>query len=417
MLKRFFNKTKTVNINSKQQDKRRVLMFAPYSFPPTCAESIVTSKFIYTLLKTGWEIDVIAFQGAVEWYLKDDNNILSVVRQSVHFIGSKRIQEAIGLRFGLMQWIIRAVFLGIKLTRINKYDFILSRATPLCGHLPALLVQAKTKTPWIANWSDPMPSSKAPPPYGYGYNAKLGILQNMYLHLVSRYAHYHTFPCEGLRQYYALYLPQIYRKSGVVPHIALNNFQVDMPINKQKFVICYAGSLTLRPLDVLFAALSKLKHTIGKNILFEFTVHNKLEVMDKARQYVVAAMVTVNNIKNYFQTLDIMRKASVALIIEANLNDGIYLVSKVSDIVQIGKPILALSPRIGVLNDLITQHGGGMVVDNQSVDAVVYALETLFYAWQNNELQEKYGSGHLMSLFGEDVVLETFNYIVDCALE
>lgn len=391
-------------------------MFAPYSFPPVCAESITASKFIYAILKKGWIIDVIAFQGATEWYPRDEVDSWSTIRQSIHFPTSTRCQ-VFGLKLDSIQWILKAIFLGRKLLRVNKYDIILSRATPFFGHLPALVVQRKAKIPWVANWSDPMPGDKAPPPYGHGPDTKLGIVRNTYLNLVSRCAHGHTFPSERLRQYYRLYMPDTHHKSSVLPHIALSNFQVNTPINTEKFIIGYSGSLALRPVDILFQGLSRLSAKIGKKIFFNFIVHNQLEVSDKAHQYEVASLVTVNSNKNYHQSQVAMREASVLLIIEAQCDEGIYLPSKVSDIVQTGKPILALSPRKGVLNDLITQHGGGMVVDNQSVDAVTDALESLLEAWQRGELQEKYGSGHLMTIFGEDTVLETLSDVVSRVLE
>ena len=48
------------------------------------------------------------------------------------------------------------------------------------------------------------------------------------------------------------------------------------------------------------------------------------------------------------------------LVVEAPINEGIFLPSKVVDL-QYSKPIL-LYPRNGVMNDLIA-HGGGIVAD------------------------------------------------------
>ena len=421
ILKKYWTKIKMIRnldgpFETPKDSKPRILMFAPYSFPPVCAESITASKFIYAILKKGWTIDVIAFPGATEWYPRDQVEQWSTVGQSIHFPLLSRLQ-VFGLKLDSVQWILKAILLGRKLLSVNKYDMILSRATPLFGHLPALVVQRKAKIPWIANWSDPLPCDKAPPPYGHGPDTKLGIFRNTYLNLVSKYAHCHTFPSERLRQYYRLYLPHAHRKGWVVPHIALSDFQTNTIMNTEKFIIGYSGSLTFRSVDILFKALSRLSAMVGNKIFLDFIVHNHLEISDKTHQYGVASLVTVNSNKNYHATQVAMRDASVLLIIEAQCDEGIYLPSKVSDIVQTGKPILALSPREGVLNDLITQHGGGMVVDNQSVDAVMNALESLFKAWQRGYLQEKYGSRHLMTIFGEDAVVEILGDVVDCALK
>lgn len=400
-----------------QPGKRKILMFAPYSFPPICAESIATSKFIYALLKKGWKIDVIAFSGITEWYPRDESNKWVNVERVVRLIGSSQF-PGVRLKYHKLdsiQWVFKAIIFGFKLLRSNKYDFILSRATPLFGHLPALIVHKKAKIPWIANWSDPLPQDKAPPPYGDGPNTELGIFRNIYLNLISRYAHCHTFPCERLSQYYNLYLPHTNNKCWVVPHIALSDFQANIATGIKKFVICYSGSLAFRPVDILFKGLRNLSDKIRENIFFQFIVSNEEELSNKAYQYGIASQVTVGSNKTYQQTQSIMCEASVLLIIEAQCDEGIFFPSKVADIVQTGKPILAISPRKGVLNDLITLHGGGIVVDNQCIDSVTTALETLFQAWANGKLQEDYGSSHLMNLFGEEVVLEKFDDVVKFA--
>jgi len=93
------------------------------------------------------------------------------------------------------------------------------------------------------------------------------------------------------------------------------------------------------------------------------------------------------------------------LVIEAQCSEGLFFPSNVMAIVQIGRPILALSPKLGTLSDILSEHGGGIASDNCSIDAVSTALRMLYQAWENGDLKNRYGSSHLMSSFSEDIVL------------
>jgi len=397
--------------------KPRVLMFAPYSFPPVCAESLVTSKLIAAALKAGWKIDVIALGGAKEWYPVDGGDFWSDVEEVTCQLDAN-LSPKLGLdlsRLSSLNWVRKSVLHGRKLLRSKKYDAIISRATPIYGHLPALILSGTTGIPWVANWSDPLPQSKAPAPYGSGPDTQLGFIQQTYLNMVAKHAHCHTFPCERLKQYYAKYLPQIKNKSCVVPHIALSELKTDIPATTDRFVLCYSGSLTFRPVDVLFQALRKLNDKNNGEILLHFIVSNPNEVSAKANDYGVDSLVDIEASKSYQEVQLDLLSASVLLVIEAQCDEGIFFPSKVMDIVQSGRPILAISPRVGTLSDILSEHGGGIAADNRSIDSVTAALEALYQAWMNGNLQNRYGSDHLMGLFGDEAVLGKLNNAVEIA--
>jgi hypothetical protein len=46
----------------------RIIMFAPYCYPPVGSEAIVTSKLVYAMLKAGWGVDVVTQANVVEYY-------------------------------------------------------------------------------------------------------------------------------------------------------------------------------------------------------------------------------------------------------------------------------------------------------------------------------------------------------------
>ncbi|MBN4073578.1 hypothetical protein JYT23_01945, partial [Mariprofundus ferrooxydans] len=70
---------------------------------------------------------------------------------------------------------------------------------------------------------------------------------------------------------------------------------------------------------------------------------------------------------------------------------------------------------VGTLSDILSEHGGGIAADNRSIDSVTAALEALYQAWMNGNLQNRYGSDHLMGLFGDEAVLGKLNNAVEIA--
>ena len=60
-----------------------------------------------------------------------------------------------------------------------------------------------------------------------------------------------------------------------------------------------------------------------------------------------------------------MKNFDVLCVIEAKMNEGIFLPSKLSDYSFLNKPILCFSPANGTLVDLINKYGGGIAIDNE----------------------------------------------------
>ena len=156
-------------------DRPRILMFAPLCYPPASSEAIATSKLLLAALDAGWEIDVISQADLGHYYPANIDGVWEPISRIVHNIEGIKLSgivkglapwTAIHKTSGLESifWSLKALRLGMHLLSKKKYDFILSRAAPQYGHLPALIISRWTNIPWVASWSDPMPPQKAPQP-------------------------------------------------------------------------------------------------------------------------------------------------------------------------------------------------------------------------------------------------------------
>src|SRR4030042_6669275 len=249
-------------------DRPPILMFAPLCYPPASSEAIAAAKLLLAILDAGWGVDAISQGDFGQYYPARTNGVWELLTRIVHNIdGIKKggIIEILGRKplmqsFGILQsisWARKALFTALRLASKKKYDFIPSRAAPQYGHLPGLILSRWLGLPWIANWSDPIPPQKAPPPYGQGPDAPIPRYLKSYCSAVARNATWHTFPCERLREYFRSYLPECAEKSSVIPHIALTRFRSQSVRMRKEFSLCHIGSLTFRDPNVFLEGISR----------------------------------------------------------------------------------------------------------------------------------------------------------------
>jgi hypothetical protein len=401
-------------------------MFAPYCYPPAGSEAIATSKLLLAMLDSGWAIDAISQSDFGQYYPTHTNGVWEPLSSIVHNIEgirkggifqSFRNSSAVKSpnRLQSISWSKKALFLALRLLSKKKYDFILSRATPQYGHLPALVVSRLSGVPWIANWSDPIPPQKAPPPYGQGPDAPIPHYLRSYCSLVARNATWHTFPCERLRKYFCCYLPECTEKSSVIPHIALTRFRSQSEKKNESFSMCYVGSLTYRDANVFLEGLRRLlqKNAIETSLHIRFIGLPLANLRETTRKLGLDEIVSMEPVKPYEDTQEILAASNVLVVLEAPCKEGIFFPSKFVDFVQTGHPILAVSPVNGTVTDILTENGGGIAANCDSPEAVEGAIKTLYVTWKEGSLESKYGSSRLFYLFGEKHVISQYLEIFD----
>lgn len=404
--------------------KPRILMIAPQCYPPAGAEAIVTAKLLLTFLEAGWEVDVIGQTEAGQFYPSDPEGVWSPLRGVVNNIdvgcagrlgGGNGLLKRSLLRTQSFTWAIRAVFLARRLASRKKYDAMLSRVAPQYGHIPALILSLFSDLPWIANWSDPMPPQKGPPPYGKGPDASVPAIMRWYIAAVVRNADWHTFPNERLRRYMCSYLPGLEAKSSVIPHVALESFKIRRVPDPTKFSLCHIGGLGVRKPDVFLAGVKLfLERTrIDIPVTVKFVGLGLDELENKIVELGLHKVVTLIGAKTYETAQKFAAVSTVLVVIEAQCHEGIFLPSKVVDFVQTGRPILAVSPRTGVLADLLSRSGGGLAVSCDSIEEVAEAVGKLYFSWLAGRLDEEFGSEKLMEVFSDLHVLKEYQVVFD----
>jgi len=373
----------------------KILIISPEK-PYTGAESIVTGKLMKAMLDHGWDVKLVYHD--TELIYRSISDTLLILKDCVgiknrlisrfkEFAENPLLKKLLNFTDSML-WVIKALSITLKLNRKAKFDLIISRVMPRYGHMPALLFKfCSDNSVWIANWSDPLPKIKSPQPYGYGPEVKAGTLEMLYLKKVFKHADWHTFPSLRLLQYFKCFTPGFNDNCSVLPHIIFEQDYEALPYDTigWPLKLTHVGGLGLRSPVKLIEAYKRLKET-GDNkvkLKFRFVGFIEKEVYDLIDNYLLHEDFSFDGVKTYEETLDAIKSSDIMLVIEAPLKEGIFLPSKVVDYLQFDKPIFSISPSSGVMNDLITEFGGGLAADCTSVDDIA---EKLIYLAENESL-------------------------------
>jgi glycosyltransferase involved in cell wall biosynthesis len=383
----------------------RILIFAPEAFPPVSAESIVTTKLIYALIKQGVEVRVIHNPAGLLLYPVDTNPALNEIGNLL-INPYPRFTEKIKIpsKLRALLWSSCAFIKGLNVIRTQRPDFIISRVMPVYGHIPALLISYLYKIPWVANWSDPTPLSISPKPYKR--KSLLFDISKYYCKLVVKKAGLNSFPNAFLAEYYLKFYPQVKNKSIIVPHIALSLFHTNEEPNNNELNLIHLGSLGLRSPENLLSAVSKyLNHNMDSKIRLAFIGTDEPELHRLITKFGLAQNVRVVPPVSYSRSLQLMKNADVTLLIEADTETGIFLPSKVLDMIQLGKPIFSISPKTGVMADLLKNENGGIAVNMNNENEIYGAFDKIYKAWSEKSLASKYSSTVHRQTFNENIVV------------
>lgn len=394
--------------------KRKILFIAPSSIPTSDAEAIVNRKLLIALSKSDkFEIDLISQKVKFRHYPIEDSECMV---KSMHVIEHdlsitpRLIWEHIvalfqfGITYKAIHWAVKALPIAEKLIKENNYDYILTKDFP--SFVLGNYLKIKYGIKWIATWNDPYPGIKYPKPYGKGYDAKGTIFDRMCVNIMGN-ADMNIFPSERLKKYMQKYLNIHDDKTIIIPHVILET-SVTNNLDSQKLRILHSGSLQhpRNPRSFL-EAFSKFKKKYPDSMIkvdiLGFMENEDVEFINKLNlQNDVRFLPPVT----YSESLSMLAYYQIALIIEADCDEGIFLPTKVTDFMQYRKPIFAISPKEGVLNDLYKEGYINYFSDVRDVDGIYRSLVKIYRDFISNNINEE--SKIADSAFSEKTIVNQY---------
>jgi glycosyltransferase involved in cell wall biosynthesis len=414
-------------------------MFAPLFAPLTNPEALVNAKLAIALQSHGWKLDVVSYMWIGQMDLVYNSTWTSAfrsLRECVHpvtYVLERNWRSYVDIAYSILRTghPVKGIKVVPEVVRVTKgllehktYDLIISRGLPNVAHVPAMLTAQRQGIPWIANWNDP-PDNRYPPvnlPEWREKRSIVDIFQRRLARRVMRKASMVSFPCSRLRDYTARLLGlRCVERSVIIPHIGTSQM-VRQPKRKFRsgFVLCHAGTLVSpRRVDLLLEAIAALPEAVGKpcDIRLKLIGIVDARIKEIASRLGIGDCIEFRGKMGHLETLEEMYSSDVLLLVEAPCEEGIFLPSKFVDYAQTGQPILAISPRVGTVSDLLAENGGGVAADCQDPGAVLSALKEMYLHWDTGGLTQAYRSATLQKLFDPDKIVDQYASICSSLLE
>ena len=375
---------------------KHILVIAPASIPITGAEAICNVKLLRVLSENGYKIDLISKRMKYTHYPETNLAELGLNLNSVNTI---EVDNKISLKviwqhlcclfiFGTVfkgaHWAYCVLKVAKELCKKNQYDAIITKNSP--SELLGYYFKKKNGIKWIATWNDPYPTKKYPKPYGNGVNAKLFILERPLLKKMEE-ADYHIFPNQRIRDYMRSYLNIPSEKTRIIPHVVIPREHIDTPHENLKIV--HLGNV-LPPRDAtpFLRALSEfIKNKQDAKIEIAFIGQTPQSIKDYIKTTHLEKYVKVFPPVKYEESQEILETYDIQLIVEAPCEEGIFLPTKVSDSMQLGKPIFTISPSVGVLNDLYKKGHISYFSSVKDEKDILATLEQVYNDFTNGKLK------------------------------
>ena len=380
-------------------------MIAPACYPVNGAEAIVNIKLLQAFSQAGdIAVDLISRNNSYI-YPSDEIEKYGVKINEMHlveFVPHKNFPTLwrlvlLFLNFRLLSldcvWAVDALRIVKQMTKKNKYDFVLTKNSP-SFLLGAFLKKKGFK--WVASWNDPFPGSFYPAPYGCGKDNKGTCLERRFIKRM-RLADIHVFPTFLLQEHMRSYLKIAESRCRVIPHVVLENtIGRDNGVNNKKnpdiLKIIHSGNMYgHRNPHTFFQAIENVLES-------EADIKISITILGKIDNIFLPEIETLPCLKKclfvlppveYQQSLSLLDSYDVACVLEASCKKGeaVFLPTKVTDFMQKGIPILAISPSDGVLYGMYKNGNIGYFGDVADVKSIEASIRSIYKDFKENKLR------------------------------
>jgi glycosyltransferase involved in cell wall biosynthesis len=376
-----------------------ILVISPAFVPSYDSEAFCSAKLVAALAGVGTGITVFTYHEFAP-QLVDGSASWQALRKYVadfpvptHRNPMQSLSSAV--RYQTQQyarWTGAAVEEAKRIHSLRPFDLVYSRSLPMFSHIAGYWCAKNLRLPWIAGINDPWDwhlfpvkvANRVPIPRS---------LSTFWMKRTFRGANLLIYPNTRLHAYHEK-ISGIRHDSLIIPHVGTVRNQTTQPGAPSKiFTLVHAGKLgsseatgrsavhLLHGLRLFLADFPEAANITKLMLVGPSDAKTESIVSDLQLETIVSATGRVT----YEESQTIIQAAAVCVLIEADMKEGIFLPSKLVDYLSAGKPVLALSPRVGVINDMAEQFGI-LRVDTEDVEGVRRAIGNLYLNFRNHSL-------------------------------
>ncbi len=404
------------------------LCIVAYSFPPLREpESALVAKLASALNAAGSDVHVVTLDPETVRTPRDPSllGILSPGVKVHRFAGiqdrpwRRAVQKYLPTLVQMPDRFVanqrRAVrFVSRLLNRLER-PVLMSWAQYHSASLVCLGVKRHRAVPWVAHWSDPWvdnPYSRLPT-WARAVNERME-------RRVMEHVDANVFVSRHIAELYeAKYRPLLatrvrpWPKTWVIPHCFADrlypNESAKPPApqdpgegGESRLIVRYLGYFygdrTPLPLFRALAELSRREPDLQKRLVVEFVGPDEDQITgDRERAELSSNLVRCSPPVPYVDSLRLMRKAHLLLVIDAPGKTSVFLPSKLIDYLGADRPILAITPP-GAAAEVV-ERAVGWVCDPADPRAITAALSEALAAFRSNELRVRGSQDNIPSCY------------------
>jgi len=385
----------------------RILCISPAFVPMMDAEAFAGTKMVMALRDLGVEFVVLCDDAIL---LKDEerrdtsrvwDDVRSVSIALTAPAGPKGVASIIaGLRYRIhgAQWVQMAVRRARQLHREDPFDVVYSRSPPALAHVAGYHCARSLGLPWVANINDPWDWHLVPW-MGRKVSRLRAMLSMYWLRKTLRTADLLAYPCRRLKAFTES-MSGVPHDAEVFPHVG---WSVPQEVDKATFHLVHAGNLHSpnRSAEGLLTGVQEFlrdRPEAQPITRITFIGRGDAKVKPLIAEHGLASVVSCTGKVPYEESLKWIGRATVCVLIEASVPEGIYLPSKFADYVTARKPVLALSPAVGTIADMLPEPGL-IRVDADNPSAIARAINDFYEDFQKDALDAREPSEGLIQKF------------------
>lgn len=394
-------------------------MIAPACYPVTGAEAIVNMKLLQAFAKfDDVTVDLIS-RSQSSTYPSGEIDSYGIRVRELHVINItphynldtfyKMFVSLVKFKIVFFDsiWAVAALPLIHKLIKKYKYDFVLTKNAP--SYLLGAYLQRKGLK-WVASWNDPFPPIFYPPPYSTyskSSDCKISSLDKKIVSIMRK-ADYHIFPSYMLQEHMRSYLGVSEDICRVIPHCVLADNTIvkreglySNDERPRKLRIVHSGNLYgHRNPTTFFNALDNALES-NPQMQIEVAIIGGIDEKWKkgmAQYSRLEKIIQIIPPVEYKKSLDLLSDYDLAFIIEAACNPGgaVFLPTKVTDFMQVGIPIMAISPKDGVLHQMYKEGNVGYFADVTDTDSIKEEIIKIYNDFKEDKINNNIIDKHFL---------------------
>ena len=411
----------TVSPDCQNSRLPNILFISPAFVPSHDSEAFCSAKLVAALVAVGAGITVFTHHefapqvvdGSASW--RSLRKYVADFPVPTHRNPIQSLSSAV--RYQTQQyarWTGAAVEEAKRIHSRRPFDLVYSRSLPMFSHIAGYWCAKNLRLPWIAGINDPWDWHLFPVKVANKVPIQ-SALSTFWMKRTFRRADLLIYPNTRLHAYHEK-ISGIRHHSLIIPHIGTAPNQATQADGSSKtFTLVHAGKLGSR--EATGRSALPLLHGL-RLFLADFPEAAKITKLmlvgpsDAKTKSIVSdlqleAVVSATGRVTYEESQVMIQAASVCVLIEADMKEGIFLPSKLVDYLSAGKPVLALSPRVGVINDMAEEFGI-LRVDTGDVEGVRKAIGNLYLNFRNHALASVAPSQKQINQFEPENIASTF---------